>query len=235
MPTKSYRRAKEVADRKRRLLELLVWGRGWAEACKEIGIATSTAYDYRKRDKTFDEEVRRVLETDIHKERIAQSTSQVGVADPKKSFLLYYQSTCDRVAAAQTSGLTISQVEEFLNPDCESFDEDFFRRFEEIKKEHRYRIADNAVIMGVRDPSPSILRLLLDDKKEQAGNTNIFIGSLNIGEAEKYLGKKFRQPVIDTVSFRGLSGSGIRSSEDGRRDEEGGMPTPERERSLLPG
>ena len=95
---------------------------------------------------------------------------EIALKDPKTKFLLNYGQTGNRVEAANRSGITATEVEEYLNPASDKFDASFAAAMQE---EHIRRLWDieDAAIRQAQQGHANLAKFFLQHLDERFSKT----------------------------------------------------------------
>jgi hypothetical protein len=171
---KARRRGRDVEVLKEDTITLLAKGYGWTATCKKLNYSRSWGYKMRKDDPNFDREVKRLLSSPLHQQRIAASkaTSEAGnFKDWRRQFAAHLQTTGDWNMALNAVSRTAIEVEDLLNPENADFDEELAALVREVEVRRIHAVDDAAHQQAIKNNNAGMQRFLLQNlMREKYGN-----------------------------------------------------------------
>ena len=141
-------------EKKDAVLNLLAKGEGVKTACSILAIGRSTYYKWRKVDEKFRVETDRILSSPEHRERIIMQQSRSEAADesePREKFMAALRKSGDRSQAANIVNWSATDVEQMLNPESDTYDEELAAAMAEHELRHLWQIEDGAKRKALHD------------------------------------------------------------------------------------
>jgi hypothetical protein len=152
----------------------LTKGLSWGASCDKAGISRSTGYNLRHADKTFDSEVKRLLASPLHQQRIAAKKGDSLAAaqkDWRRQFVVQYRVTGDRNMAANAVGREAVTIERMIDPDSDEFDQELAGLMREEEMRKLWEIEDAAFHAAITGNNQVMQKFLLQNlRKERFGS-----------------------------------------------------------------
>lgn len=142
MGDKTYARTRKLS--KGRFLRELKHGFSIKEICRQWGYKSqSTIYTWRRNDEKFDEEVKKVLASPVHRERLDAFTkpkSEEG--NWQDHFFTKLRETKDRVLACDAAEISVMKFLELVDETSDSYDLQFRLKYDEEVARDSIQIED---------------------------------------------------------------------------------------------
>lgn len=128
------------------VLGLMKDGQGVREVMRNLGITYYIIKTFRKEDPDFDRDYNTILASDFHEERkkrvLKKNLKLDTPSDPKERFLLHYGETYKLEESRRFSGLDATDIQSWLDPNSDTYDEEFSYAFEEMSLRRRWALDD---------------------------------------------------------------------------------------------
>jgi hypothetical protein len=176
------KRNKEVV--KHDILVFMNKGCGWGEACRKVGISRSYGYKLRNADTDFAAEAERLLASPIHQQRMVRSSANseaLATNDWRRQFIVQYRITGDRSVAADAVEKSVVELEDMMNPDHDSYDEELAALMREEEVRYAWDLEDKARRSALEAKNTAMQKFLLEKLvKEKFGKAPEENKSLNL-------------------------------------------------------
>jgi len=171
--TKRTRRTHRDHDALRHdLTILLTKGFSWQACCDKVGVSVGTGYNLRKEDPNFDAEVRRLLASPLHQQRIAASKAETEAGqyeDWRRQFIVQYRLTGDFVSAANAVSREVLEIEAMLDPSSDTYDEELASQYNEQEACRVREVEDNVFRQALKGNSLVAQKFLLEKLNTKYG------------------------------------------------------------------
>lgn len=137
----------EIAQFKRDVLARMAEGYSQYAAINAVGLSTSTWYRWRRADPHLVSEINRISNSAVAQQQILKKLAKddtIGESDWRVIFIKNYRRTRDRNDAANAADMTAQEVETYLDPSHENYDETFVAMMKEEDLRLAWSIEDAA-------------------------------------------------------------------------------------------
>ena len=186
---------------KQQIIAHLNKGYGISETCKVLRLSRSTYYNWCRDDAEFKADCKRILGTDIHKDRMLHKgkVAPVGVESSwQERFIALYRKTGDRAQAADGCGLKVVELNARLELGNPEYDEVFHKQFMEEEQRRLWVIEDSTLRKAEHDMPTArfVLSNLLKEKYGKVGgevtvNNQHWFTSKGESKAAQFMEERF--------------------------------------------
>lgn len=192
----------------------LLSGRGINEICRDYGYkSASIYYKWKKQDEKFKLEAEKILDSPVHRTRIAAAQSpRISEDTWREQYVNKSRETRSRTIAADFCGKTITEVMAACDPTSEDFDEVFFNLVREEDLRDAVTVEDELKRKAVVENSVQMQKWIIPYlpvvgekyyrgaegrlKSEGDKTVNVFFGSDGVQGAQKLLKEMFGREEI---------------------------------------